>query len=83
MDKDNSLSKRINPYLIGILGSVFLPVAALIVEPRLLPLAMIAGPALTGLALPPNGRRVYRELGIAMLLTSAVISVMLFMPAVA
>ena len=51
--------------LIGLLISVLFAFAAIFYEPRLLPLAFIAGPALVALVFPPPGRRVYRELSLA------------------
>ena len=73
------LLHRLNPRWFGLIGSTLFSITALYAEPRLILLGVIAGPALVGLLFPPNGRRVYRELGIAGLIASAVISTMLLM----
>ncbi len=75
--------RQSSPTLIGLLLTLLISTAALFIEPRLLPVAVISGPALVGLAFPPQGRRVYREVAVAGLGASAVISVMLFMPVAA
>jgi hypothetical protein len=62
----------------GLAISAILTLAAIVFEPRLLPLALVAGPAFIGLILPPPGRRVYRDLGIAFLLAAVAASIMMF-----
>ena len=80
MNKLRIPSLRINPSLIGLIGSALMAALAASFEPRLLPPALTLGPALIGLGFPPGGRRVFRDLGLAGLITSVVISTMLFMP---
>ena len=53
-----SPSRSIRSIMVGLMISLFATLAAVSYEPRLLPLALFAGPILVNLAVPSGGRRV-------------------------